>query len=76
MSKLEQIQQEILSLNSDERELISIFIKDTFTENVVADYDTVWKKELQKRLHEVQSGTVETIDTADAIAQIRKTLNK
>lgn len=77
MSKLQLIQQEILSLSEDERELISIFIKETMVESVSSsDYDSAWKKELNTRLNEVQSGKVKGIKTEDALAEIRTKLKK
>jgi putative addiction module component (TIGR02574 family) len=77
MSKLQLIQQEILSLTDDEKELISIFIKDTIAETAsTSDYNDAWKKELNMRLNDVQSGAIKGIKTEDAIAEIRAKLKK
>jgi hypothetical protein len=49
MGKLEKIQNEILSLSLEERELIGIFLKDKQTANDPA-YDQAWQTELKPDL--------------------------
>ena len=75
MSKLEKIQNEILSLSSEERELINIFLKNAQT-NIDSDYHLTWQTELQKRLNEVQSGQVRVVSTKSVIADLRKKISK
>lgn len=77
MGKLELIKEEILSLTSDEKEIISIFLHDSMQPNVSAsEYDLAWKEELKVRLSEVESGKVKGIKSADALAEIRSKLKK
>ncbi len=62
MSKLEKIQNEILSLSNEERELIGIFVKNT-ANAIEPGYQEAWQVELQKRLDEVQNKTVQPVST-------------
>ena len=75
MGKLEKIQNEILSLSVEERELIGIFLKER-QYIIEPDYTEVWQTELQKRLNEVQKGEVELTSTKSAIAELRKKISK
>jgi hypothetical protein len=75
MSKLEKIQKEILSLSLEERELIEIFVKNT-QYPMDADYDNAWQTELQKRLSEVQNGSVNLISAKSVLADLRNKLSK
>ena len=75
MSKLEKIQNEILSLSSEERELVGIFLKDT-QHNLDPNYDQVWQAELEKRRKEVQSGEVNLVSTKSVIADLRNKISK
>ena len=75
MGKLEKIQNEILSLSVEERELIGIFLKER-QYIIEPDYTEVWQTELQKRLNEVQKGEVELTSTKSSIAELRKKISK
>lgn len=75
MSKLEKIQKEILSLSSEERELVGIFLKDA-QRNLDPNYDQVWQAELEKRRKDVQSGEVTLISTKSVIADLRNKISK
>jgi hypothetical protein len=75
MSKLEKIQNEILSLSTEERELIGIFLKNT-QQTADADYQTAWQTELQQRLKEVQSGAVSLISAKSVISDLRNKISK
>jgi hypothetical protein len=75
MSKLEKIQNEILSLSNEERELIGIFVKNTATA-MEPGYQDAWQTELEKRLGEVQNKTVNLVSTKSVIADLRKKISK
>ena len=75
MSKLEKIQNEILSLSSEERELISIFVKNT-QQTIEPDYHEAWQKELQSRLNDVQNKQTQLFSTKSVIADLRKKISK
>ena len=70
MSKLEKIQNEILSLSTEERELIGIFVRNTQVPD--AGYHEAWQSELQKRLNEVKDQSVNLASTKSVIADMRK----
>lgn len=75
MSKLEQIQNEILSLSQEERELLNVFIKTNNSEQNL-EYTDAWKVELQSRLEEMETATVSLVSTKSAIADIRAKIRK
>ena len=75
MGKLEKIQKEILSLSTEERELIGIFLKEK-QYAIEPDYTEAWQTELQKRLNEVRSGEVNLVSTKSVIADLRKKISK
>jgi len=75
MSKLEKMQNEILSLSVEERELIGIFIKNT-QHTTDTGYNLAWQDELQKRRNEVNSGAVSLISAKSVIADLRKKISK
>jgi hypothetical protein len=75
MSKLEKIQNEILSLSTEERELIGIFLKDKQI-STEAGYAEAWQNELNKRLNDVQNGKAELISSEFAVSEIRKKIFK
>ena len=75
MSKLEKIQNEILSLSSEERELIGIFLKNA-QHTLDPDYNQTWQIELEKRRNEVQNGEVTLVSTKSVIADLRKKISK
>ena len=71
MSKLEKIQNEILSLSVEERELIGIFLKDKQTA-IEPDYTESWQTELKKRLDDVRNGKANLVSSDFAVSEIRK----
>jgi len=71
MSKLEKIQNEILSLSTEERELVGIFLKSA-QQAIDPEYNQAWQAELEKRRNEVQSGGVTLVSTKSVIADLRK----
>ena len=75
MSKLEKIQNEILSLSDEERELIGIFVKNT-ANAMESGYKEAWQIELQKRLDEVQNKTVKLESTKSVVEDLRKRISK
>jgi phage gp16-like protein len=71
MSKLEKIQNEILSLSTEERELVGIFLKSA-QQAIDPEYNQAWQAELEKRRNEVQSVEVTLVSTKSVIADLRK----
>jgi putative addiction module component (TIGR02574 family) len=70
MSKVEQIQNEIMSLSQEERELLNIFMKNSNAEQTT-EYQDAWKGELERRLREVETASVSMISTKTVLADIR-----
>lgn len=75
MSKLEKIQNEILSLSPEERELVSIFLKNTQAK-METDYHQSWHEELQSRLDEINGGHVKMQPVKSVVADLRKSIAK
>jgi len=75
MTKLEKIQNEILSLSTEERELIGIFVKNAQTP-VGSDYREAWQNELESRLKETQNGDIKLVSTKSVITDLRNRLGK
>ncbi|MCW3124475.1 MAG: hypothetical protein JWO03_133 [Bacteroidetes bacterium] len=75
MSKLEKIQNEILSLSNEERELVGIFLKSAQA-NIESDYIEAWNKELQRRLDELDRGEGNLVPSHEAVSEIRKKIFK
>ena len=75
MGKLEKIQNEISSLSVEERELISIFIKDKQTA-IEPNYTEAWQTELRKRLEDVKTGSANFVSSEFAVSEIRKKIAK
>jgi len=75
MSKLEKIQNDILSLSNEERELIGIFVKNA-ENKMEPDYHEAWQTELEKRLEEVKNKTAALISSKTLIADLRKKISK
>ena len=75
MSKLEKIQNELLALSTEERELVSIFLKDSETV-MESDYHQAWHTELQKRLHDQQNGAVNMMPIKSVLADLRNSITK
>lgn len=75
MGKLEKIQNEILSLSVEERELIGIFVKNT-QNPIDPDYQDAWQRELQTRLHDIKNGDANLVSTKSVIADLRNKLSK
>jgi hypothetical protein len=71
VGKLEKIQNEILSLSIEERELIGIFLKDKQTA-IDPDYTEAWQTELRKRLDDVRNGNANLVSSEFAVSEIRK----
>jgi len=42
--------------------------------NANADYDVAWEQEIDRRLAEIDSGSVQLIPIEDALAKVRSTL--
>ena len=75
MSNLEKIQNELLSLSADERELISIFLKNAESK-MDAGYHETWQDEMNRRLSEMQNGNANLVSSSYAVSEIRNKLAK
>jgi hypothetical protein len=71
MGKLEKIQNEILSLSVEERELIGIFLKEK-QYTIGPDYTQAWQSELEKRMDDVRNGKANLVSSEFAVSEIRK----
>jgi putative addiction module component (TIGR02574 family) len=59
MTTAERLLQEAMQLSSDERELLAIELFATLEKE--PGYDEAWETEIERRIKEVDDGTVETI---------------
>ncbi|MBJ7899092.1 MAG: acyl-protein synthetase [Cyanobacteria bacterium RI_101] len=76
MRSIEQLTEEILSLPSGSRALLA----DKLVESLEFDTDSaiqeIWLTEAKRRREEVQNGSVEPIPGEEALAQVRRLIEK
>lgn len=76
MRSIEQLTEEILSLPSGSRALLA----DKLVESLEFDTDSaiqeIWLAEAKRRRDEVQNGSVEPIPGEEALAQVRRLIEK
>ncbi len=69
---LEKLTSEALKLSASERAAFAQLLLESL--DVDAELDDAWAAEVERRIAEVDSGTVQTIPLAEALAQVRERL--
>lgn len=70
--QLERLESEAMLLTSGERAAFAQMLLASLDED--ADLDGAWAAEVERRIADVESGTVEVVPVADGIAQLRAAL--
>ncbi|HEY6897385.1 MAG TPA: addiction module protein [Rhodocyclaceae bacterium] len=70
--QLEILEAEALKLTSGERAAFAQLLLASLDED--AEIDAAWAAEIERRIAEVEDGTVQAIPIADALAQVRAAL--
>ncbi|MES2018050.1 MAG: addiction module protein [Pseudomonadota bacterium] len=71
-NQLEFLEAEALKLTGDERAAFAQVLLASLDSD--AEIDEAWAAELERRVLEIESGAVQTIPIADALAQVRAAL--
>lgn len=67
--QLEKLEAEAMKLNANERAALAQFLLASLDED--AEVENAWAHEVERRIAEIESGTVRSIPIADALAQVR-----
>ena len=70
--KLELLEAEALQLSASERAAFAQVLLASLDED--AELEEAWAMETERRISDIESGTVQTISIADALAQVRASL--
>ena len=71
-NKLELLEAEALQLTSGERAAFAQILLASLDED--AEIEEAWAAETERRIAEIESGAVQVISIADALAQVRESL--
>jgi putative addiction module component (TIGR02574 family) len=72
MTTAERLLQQAMQLSSDERELLAIELFATLEKE--PGYDEAWEAEIERRIKEIDDGTVEMIPGEHVMAELRERL--
>jgi putative addiction module component (TIGR02574 family) len=72
MTTAERLLQEAMQLSSDERELLAIELFASLEKE--PGYDDAWEAEIQRRIKEIDDGTVEMIPGEQVMAELQERL--
>ena len=72
MTTAERLLQEAIQLPSDERELLAVQLMASIEKE--PGYDEAWEAEIERRLKEIDDGTVEMIPGEQAMNELRERL--
>jgi putative addiction module component (TIGR02574 family) len=75
MEELTEISKAALALNIDERTILAHRLADSLHE-VDREVDESWAHEIRRRLDDVRSGQVKTIDGPEGLARVRSIVRK
>jgi ribosomal protein S12 methylthiotransferase accessory factor YcaO len=76
MRSIEELIQELLTLPSASRALLAEKIVESLESDTDPAIQTAWTTEAKKRRNEVRSGSVQTIEGDEALAQVRRLLEQ
>ncbi len=71
-NQLDLLEIEALKLSADEREVLAQRLLASLDKG--AEHDAAWAFEVERRVAEIESGSVQPVPIADALAQIRAQL--
>jgi putative addiction module component (TIGR02574 family) len=72
MTTAERLLQEAMQLSSDERELLAIELFASLEKE--PGYDEAWEAEIERRIKEIDDGTVEMIPGEQVMAELQERL--
>ena len=73
---IEQLAAEALALSSEERALLADRLVESLNDAESNHLDQLWAAEAERRLDDVRSGRVQTIPGEEALAQVRRALDR
>ena len=73
---IEQLAAEALALSSEERALLADRLVESLNDAESNHLDQLWAAEAERRLDNVRSGRVQTIPGEEALAQVRRALDR
>jgi len=75
MEELKEISRAALALDIDERTILANRLADSLHEGG-RELDEAWAQEIRRRLDDVRSGRVKTIDGPEGLARVRNTVRR
>jgi len=75
MEELTEISKAALALNIDERTILAHRLADSLHEGD-REVEEAWTREIRRRLDDVRSGRVETVDGPEGLARVRRSVRK
>ena len=76
MNELSEISKAALELNVDERTILAHRLADSVHAETGQNISEAWAKEIRRRLDDVRSGRVKTVDGTEGLARVRRLLRK
>ncbi len=76
MEELSEISKAALALDVDERTILAHRLADSLHAETDREISDAWAREIRRRLDDVRSGRVETIDGPEGLARIRRSVRK
>jgi putative addiction module component (TIGR02574 family) len=71
---LELLEAEALKLTADERAAFAHLLLASLSADADAEIDEAWARETERRIADIESGAMQTIPIADALAQVHAAL--
>jgi len=71
-TRLEELIAQAMTLSSEDRAILAQLLLESL--NASDDYDAAWEQEIDRRLEEIDSGSVQLIPIEDALGKVRSTL--
>jgi len=71
----EEVRSEALALTPEERGHLAEELLDSVESDEVIEWDDEYAAEIQRRVAEIDAGTADTVDSDEAVANVRRLLN-
>ena len=71
----EEVRNEALALTPEERGHLAEELLDSVESDEVIEWDDEYAAEIQRRVAEIDAGTADTVDSDEAVANVRRLLN-
>jgi putative addiction module component (TIGR02574 family) len=71
----EDVRNEAMALTPEERGHLAEELLDSVESDEVTEWDDEYAAEIQRRVAEIDGGTAETVDSDEAVANVRRLLN-